>query len=214
LTDWIVSDYSDKLDAEGVEHLDLLQTSTQRMHNLIDGTLQYSRIGCGVIQKTQVNLHAIVSEVIELINLPAHISVTMDSPLPTIEIEETHILQVFQNLLSNAVKYLDKPQGIIHIGCQEQEKAWLFSVKDNGPGIDAKDFDRIFQLFGKLNSSDDHESTGIGLALVKKIIENQGGKIWVESEVGTGSTFWFTLRKELVQEPVGELDLASSGPFS
>jgi signal transduction histidine kinase len=198
LADWIVTDYANKLDAEGVEQLHLIQTRAQRMHDLIEGVLCYSRGSCTEGHKTPVDLHAIVSEVTDLLNLPAHITITMDNPLPTIEIEETQIYQVFLNLLSNAVNYLDKPQGTIHIGCQTQEDAWLFSVKDNGPGIDPKCFELIFQLFQKLNSSDDYESTGIGLTLVKKIIENQDGKIWVESEVGTGSTFWFTLKKELI----------------
>ncbi|MCP4456294.1 MAG: GHKL domain-containing protein [Planctomycetes bacterium] len=198
LADWVVIDYADKLDAPGVEQLHLIQTRAERMHNLIEGILRYSRVGCIEGQKTPVDLHTIVSEVTDLLNLPTHITITIDNPLPTIEIEETQIFQVFLNLLSNAVNYLDKPRGTIHIGCQEQEDAWLFSVKDNGPGIDAKCFELIFQLFQKLNNSDDHEGTGIGLNLVKKIIENQDGKIWVESEVGTGSTFWFTLKKELI----------------
>ncbi|MFC1762727.1 ATP-binding protein [Planctomycetota bacterium] len=196
LANWIASDYGDKLEIEGVEQLHLLQARTQRMHDLIDGILQYSRVGRAEGQKTQVNLHTLISEVTEGIAPPAHIAITMDSLLPTLNIEAVRIFQVFQNLLSNAVKYCDKSKGIIHVGCEEQADVWQFTVTDNGCGIEEKYFERIFQLFQKLADSDDYESTGLGLTLVKKIVESQGGKIWVESELGTGSTFWFTLPKQ------------------
>jgi len=111
--------------------------------------------------------------------------------------------QVFQNLLSNVVRYMDKPEGKITIGCTEEEGKgdgdgdgyWKFSIADNGPGIEAKYYEKIFQIFQTLQTKtrDDLESTGVGLAIVKKIVEMHGGKIWVESKVGEGSRFFFTL---------------------
>jgi signal transduction histidine kinase len=102
-------------------------------------------------------------------------------------------MQVFQNLLSNAIKYMDKPQGWIKIGCVEQDGFWKFSVADNGPGIEEKHFEKIFKIFQALPTSPDFEGTGIGLTVAKKIVELYDGKIWVESKVGEGSTFFFTL---------------------
>ena len=110
----------------------------------------------------------------------------------TITCERTRIIQVFQNLLTNAVKFMDKPQGEVHVGCVEEPGHWRFRVTDNGPGIEAKHFERIFRLFQTLTPKDECESTGVGLTLVKKIVELYGGRVWVESEVGKGSTFFFT----------------------
>jgi len=109
------------------------------------------------------------------------------------------MIQVFQNLLSNAVKYMDKPKGQIKVGCIEQDGFWRFSVSDNGPGIDEKYFEKIFNMFQTLSPQDGVESTGIGLSIVKKIAELNGGRVWVESEVGKASTFFFTLPKQETQ---------------
>jgi signal transduction histidine kinase len=105
-------------------------------------------------------------------------------------------MQVFQNLLGNAVKYMDKPNGQIKVGCVEDHSFWKFSVSDNGPGIEEKHFEKIFQIFQTLSPREDSESTGVGLTIIKKIVELYGGKIWVESTVGKGSTFFFTLPKQ------------------
>lgn len=104
--------------------------------------------------------------------------------------------QIIQNLISNAIKYMDKPEGIIEVGCRDAGDFWEFYVKDNGPGIEERHFERIFQIFQTLKARDEFESTGIGLTIVKKIIEQNNGRIWVESEVGKGSTFKFTLPKK------------------
>ena len=106
------------------------------------------------------------------------------------------IIQIFQNLISNAVKYIDKPTGCIRVGCAEQGNDWLFSVADNGPGIDPMHFERIFQMFQTLAPREGIDSTGVGLAIVKKLVEVNGGKVWIESKVGEGSTFFFAVPKE------------------
>ena len=136
-----------------------------------------------------------LSDVLDLLNPPDHIQITIDPDFPTIVAERTRMFQVFQNLISNAVKFLDKPRGEISVQCQEDGAYWKFSVADNGPGIEPRHQDRIFQIFQTLQSRDEVESTGIGLALVKKIVELYGGTIWVESTIGKGSTFSFTLQK-------------------
>src|SRR5574340_1073798 len=193
LADWISTDYADKFDDEGKEHMRLLISRVYRMDGLIDGILQYSRVGRVKETLVAVDLDRLVHEVIDLLAPPPGIAVTIESPLPTVMTEPTRIQQVFQNLLSNAIKYMDKPDGRIRIACDAEGGQWKFSIADNGPGIDRQHFDKIFQLFQTLAPRDRVESTGVGLALVKKIVEMYGGHIWLESEVGRGSTFFFTL---------------------
>jgi two-component system sensor kinase FixL len=196
LAKWISTDYANKFDQDGKEQMSLLLSRVDRMHNLIDGILQYSRVGRVKEEKVQVNLNELVPDIIDLIAPPENITITVENELPVIECDKTRISQVFQNLLSNAVKYMDKPEGHIKIGCTEEENCWRFSVTDNGPGIEEKYFDKIFQMFQTLSRRDDVESTGVGLTVVKKIIEMYGGTIWVESKVGEGSTFFFIVPKQ------------------
>ena len=166
------------------------------MHALINGILEYSRVGRIREKKVKANIKELVSEVIETIDPPKNIEITFENELPSIFCEKTRIIEVFQNLLSNAVRYMDKPNGVIKIGCVQDHGYWKFSVSDNGPGIDKKYFEKIFQIFQTLTSFDEYESTGIGLTLVKKIVTMYGGNVWVESAIGQGSTFFFTLPKE------------------
>ncbi len=193
LAEWIAKDQADRLNEEGREQVRLLLSRVQRMHNLIDGVLKYSRAGGTEEDKVEIDLSVLVPEIVDAISPPEHIRVTIDSPLPTIRGETTRVIQVFQNLISNAVKFMDKPQGQIRIGCIGEGEFWRFSVSDNGPGIEEKHFDKIFQLFQTLSARDEYESTGVGLAIVKKIVEMHGGRVWVESQVHQGSTFSFTL---------------------
>jgi len=168
----------------------------RRMHDLIDGVLQYSRIGRVKEKQVKVNLNELVPDVIDMVTPPENIAITIENELPVIECEETRIMQVFQNLLSNAVEYMDKPEGQIKVCCVEEDGFWKFSVADNGPGIEEKHFERIFQMFQTLSPRDEYESTGVGLSVVEKIVELYRGKIWVESKIGQGSTFFFTLPKQ------------------
>jgi len=195
LADWISTDQSDKLDADGKEHLRLLIQRARRMDGLIDGILQYSRVGRVREAVVDVDVNEIVREVLVMLAPPAHIRIEVAPGLPVVCAERTRMLQLFQNLLSNAIKYLDKPEGLIRVGCEEHDRDWEFSVADNGPGIEPRHFKRIFQLFQTLVPKDRVESTGVGLALVKKIVELYGGRVWVESQPGAGSTFFFTLPK-------------------
>lgn len=192
---FIEDDLGAKLDDEDKEYLDLLRSRVTKMQNLIDGILQYSRAGTAGIKIQKVDLDELLREFIDAIALPDHIHLTIETHLPTIETDATRIQQLFQNLISNAIKYIDKSQGDIRIGHCEEDKHWQFYVSDNGPGIDQKYQEKIFQMFQTLYKIDDTQSTGVGLSVVKKIVEQFGGKIWVESQLGEGSTFFFTLKK-------------------
>ena len=143
IANWISTDYADKLDENGREQMNLLASRVDRMHNLIDGILQYSRVGRVEEEKVVVNLNELVTEVIDMIAPPENITITIENELPTIECEQTRIMQVFQNLLSNAVKYMDKPKGQIKVGCVEEDGFWKFSVADNGRGIEEKHLKRF-----------------------------------------------------------------------
>jgi len=197
LATWIIEDYADALDDEGRHKLHLLDDRVKRMHGLIDGVLQYSRIGRTREEQRPVTLERLVRGVIELLAPPAHIRVSIETPLPVVIGEPTQLRQVFQNLVDNGIKFMDKPEGRIAIGCSAEATTWQFYVADNGPGIEDKHFDRIFRLFQRLFDQEGASGTGVGLALVKRIVEKRGGRVWVESTPGKGSTFWFTLPKAI-----------------
>jgi signal transduction histidine kinase len=196
LATWILDDCSDKLGEQANEQMNLLLDRVERMYNLIDGVLQYSRAGRTEEQMVQVNLDTFIPEAIDMLVPPENISITIEDNMPVIKCAETHVMQLFQNLLSNAIKYMDKPKGQIKVGCVEQDGFWKFSIADNGPGIEEKNFEKIFKMFQALSVSEEFEGTGVGLTVAKKIVELYGGNIWVESQIGKGSTFYFTLPKQ------------------
>jgi len=195
LATWIRDDCSEKLGEQGNEQIRLLLGRVERMYNLIDGVLQYSIVGRTEEQLTEVHLDKFIPEIIDMVVPPQHIKVTIENKMPVIVGEETQIMQLLQNLLSNAIKYNDKPQGWIKVGCVEENGWWKFSVSDNGPGIEERHFERIFKMFQALADTEEFEGTGVGLTVAKKIVELHGGRIWVESKVGQGSTFFFTWPK-------------------
>lgn len=171
----------------------------ERMKRIIENLLEYARIGSGTENFAMVDTNEIVNGVVE--SLQAHIHETNTQiilqPLPSAYAVDSHMHQLFQNLISNAIKFRNKntvPE--IEIGYTENEKDFIFHVKDNGIGIDEKFFERIFHVFKRLHSKSKYPGTGIGLAICKKIIENHNGTIWIESEPGKGSCFYFTLPKK------------------
>ena len=196
LVNLVSDDYADKLDEKGKEQLCLILNQVNRMHNLIDGILKYSRVGYLAEQKVQINLNELMPQIIDMVSAPENIAIVVENELPVIESEQTRITRVFQILLSNAVKCMDKSQGQVKISCVEEDVCWKFSVADNGPGIEEELFEKIFRMFQTTELQEKFESTGIGLSLVKKIVETYGGKIWVESKLGQGTTFLFTLPKQ------------------
>ena len=199
LAGWIADDYADKLGQEGTEQMNVLMSRVDRMYELIEGVLEYSSVGHTKEERVQVNLNVLVPEIIDLLVPPEGITIRVENELPTVECERTRVAQVFQNLLSNAIKYMDKPKGQVRVGCVENGDFWEFSVTDNGPGIKEKHFEKVFQIFQTVSSGHDGESTGVGLTVVKKIIELYGGRVWIESEFGEGSTFFFTLPKQKME---------------
>ena len=140
-------------------------------------------------------MNALVTDVIDSLSLPPHIHVSVTNVLPVITADRILMTQVFQNLLSNAAKFLDKPEGRIVIRVDDDGDFWRFRVTDNGPGIESQHYERIFKIFQTLTPRDESENTGVGLSIVKKILELQGGKIWIESQVGERATFLFTVPK-------------------
>ena len=196
LADWIINDYGDKLDNQGREQVRLLKARVIRIDKLIDGMLQFSKIGRTRHREKQVNLNAMLSDITGTISPSDHVEIAVDS-MPTIACERDHIELVFQNLMANAVTFMDKTNGLVKVGCVEQGDFWKFYVSDNGPGIEQKYFEKIFRIFQTLPKNGEPETAGIGLAIVKKIVELYGGKIWVESQPGSGSTFYFTFPRAL-----------------
>jgi two-component system sensor kinase FixL len=195
ISDWLAQDYDDVLDDEGKNLLGLLKGRVSRMHSLIEGVLQYSKIGRLKDEKEEVNVGQLLKEVIDLLDPPVNIRISVGSDMPVIKYDRTRLQQVFQNLISNAIKFMDKDKGLILVKCVESEKLYTFSVKDNGPGIEKTYFEKIFKIFQTLKAKDEYESTGIGLSIVKRIVELNGGNITLESEIGKGSTFTFTVPK-------------------
>jgi PAS domain S-box-containing protein len=189
--------YQGRLDSRADEYITLIVDGTQRMQTLINDLLAYSRIGRRgeLIQTTEAE--AALQATLENLKLAIQehgARVTNDS-LPTVQADPTQLIQLFQNLIGNALKFRAERPPQIHVGVADEGQFWQFSVHDNGIGIEPKYFERIFQVFQRLHTRRDYKGTGIGLAICKKIIERHGGRIWIRSEVGQGTTFYFTLPK-------------------
>jgi two-component system sensor kinase FixL len=196
LANWITTDYAEKLGQDGKEQLDMLISKAKQTSNMINDILEYSKAGRKQQDMKEVDLNILLKEMIDGLDKGENNEVTFDDNFPTVICDKTQIFQVFQNLLTNAIKYMDKSEGKIHVGCSEdQQGSWLFSVSDNGPGIDKIYFEKIFKIFQTVSPKERADSTGIGLSIVKKIVELNGGKVWLESEVGKGTTFFFTFPK-------------------
>lgn len=195
VAEWLAADFADRLGEDGKRQVELLVDRVGRAYRLIDGVLQYSRVSRNREDRAPVDLASVVADVIDGIAPPEHITVAVDGSLPTVLAEPTRMTQLFQNLLSNAVKYIDKERGRVEVTCSDEGAFWRFSIADNGPGIEQKYFDKIFQIFQMLGPRTSGDSTGIGLTIAKKIVALHGGTIWLESQLGEGTTFLFTLPK-------------------
>ena len=193
LVSWLKEDNKGKIDKISMQNFGLIENTLEKMENLISDILKYSSIGSASIQKEEVDLNLVMSDMEQILHIPEHIKVEVLNPLPIITGDRTMLQQLFQNIVGNAVRYMDKDTGLIQIDFKEQNLFYQFSIKDNGIGIEKKYHDKIFKIFHFLNKSKD--STGIGLSIVKKIVENHKGKIWLDSELGIGTTFYFTLKK-------------------
>ena len=174
----------------------MVYQASGRLSEMIMALLEYSTTSLSQQTIEEVDVHLMVQQLAALLFPPKHIHIQLEGQLPTLITRKVKLEQVFQNLLSNAIKYNDKPQGLIRIGYASKEDCHEFFVSDNGPGIAEEDRSRIFKLFEITeNQSKRDSSTGIGLNLLKVIVEEQGGKIWVESTPGEGSVFYFQWMK-------------------
>lgn len=194
LITWLKEDYQDVLDDNAQKSFDMLLKKVDKMDHLINGILKYSSIDKVEQLKKDIDLLEVVNDIIDIIFIPQHINISVETSLPIIRGDKFRLQQLFQNLINNAVKYNDKKEGWIKVACKELDDFWEFSIEDNGPGIPEKYHNKIFQIFQTLDNG--KESTGVGLSIVKKIIDMYEGKIWVTSEKGTGTTFHFTIKKD------------------
>jgi light-regulated signal transduction histidine kinase (bacteriophytochrome) len=187
--------YKDRLDGSADEFIGFALDGSKRMHQLIHDLLAYSRVGTHGKEFAPTDCEAALNAA--LANLKVAIEeggaqVTRD-PLPTVLGDEVQLIQLFQNLIGNAVKFRGEAAPQVHVGVQRRGPDWEFSVRDNGIGIAEQDFQRIFIVFQRLHASGKYPGTGIGLSVCKKIVERHGGRIWVESKPGRGTTFHFTI---------------------
>lgn len=195
LANWLQSDYAAKLDEEGQAHLAEMVHRVSRMDRMIDDILQYSRLGRTEEKAEPVPLAELLPEVVNELAPSESAQVRIAPGLPIVHGAPVRLRQVFQNLIGNALQHTNKPRMEIRIEWADREAFWEFRVADNGPGIEARHYERIFKMFQTLTPKDITNSTGVGLALVKRIVEQAGGRVWVESRVGEGSTFVFTWPK-------------------
>ncbi len=193
LASWLTEDYNDKLDDSGKFNLQQIQEKIEGMDRLIDGILKYSSINDDNLDNMVVDLNEVIDEIREIIFVPDHVNIIIMNPLPSIKVDKTKIHQLFQNLISNAVVNIEREAGLVEISSKENKSHWQFSVTDNGVGIPKEYHEKIFKVFQSIGNNE--RSTGIGLSIVKKIIDLYQGKIWLDSEVGQGTTFHFTLKK-------------------
>ena len=165
------------------------------MDMLINGILNYSLQLEKEKEVKKIDLSSLIQRII-MVNSSENCHIQIKSEFPEVYFNESQLLQIFQNLIQNAIKHNDKEEICIDLNVKEESDLYVFSVSDNGPGIEKKYHNKIFKLFQKLELKTHVDSIGIGLALVKKIIERNGGKVWLESKLGEGTTFFFTIKKK------------------
>jgi PAS domain S-box-containing protein len=195
LATWLGEDLEGQIPQENQEQLQLMQSRVQRMDNLIQGLLEYSRAGRKNTKIQKVNIGDLIRETIESLSPPPGFEIFVASNMPTLKTEIVLLRQIFANLIGNAIKYHHRKKGKITISVKDLGQFHEFAIADNGPGIDPQYHERIFRIFQTLQARDTIESTGVGLSIVKKIVESKGGKVRVESCLDEGTTFYFTWAK-------------------
>jgi light-regulated signal transduction histidine kinase (bacteriophytochrome) len=192
----LAQQYKGKLDGEADEFMHYITEGADRMKQLISDLLAYSRVSVQPTECALTNCDGVLKDTLMDLSVAVQEkgAVITSDPLPTVLADRSQMLQPLQNLLSNALKFCGPQRPQIHISARRTSDEWLFSVRDNGIGIGPEHYERVFAIFQRLHDRTKYPGTGIGLAICKKIVEGYGGRIWVESEPGSGSTFYFTLR--------------------
>jgi len=192
--------YENQLDTQSNQYIQHIVNGCSKMQNLIEDLLEYSRVSKNQKPLEPVDFNSILTIVCH--NLESTIRKSQATivyhNLPTIIADNYQLVQLFQNLIDNAIKSRREEPPKIEISVESRENEYLFAVKDNGIGIDSKSFEEIFQIFQRLHTSEEYSGTGIGLAICKKIVEFHGGRIWVESQLGEGTTFYFTINSQSI----------------
>jgi PAS domain S-box-containing protein len=196
-TQLLAKRYKDKLDTDAHEFIEFAVEGANRMQKLINDLLDFSRLNTrkkmmmitdcnSLLGKVRINLSVMIAE---------ENAVLTNDDLPKVIADETQLMQLFQNLISNGIKYHGDNSSHVHVSAKEEKSEWIFSIKDNGIGIENEFHERIFGIFQRLHSKEEYSGTGIGLAICKRIIDRHGGRIWLESEKDKGTIFYFTIPK-------------------
>jgi signal transduction histidine kinase len=193
LTQWLMDDHRDSLNEEGRSHVELISEHVEKIDTLVASIRKYSRIIRTVKTYSDFHLNDVITSIERELKLPDNVKVIIPRSLPVLNGDMYCCKELFINLIDNAVKFNDKEEKLVEVGYEESDTHWQFYVKDNGKGIDSVYFEKVFVAFSKLEN--DYKSAGMGLAIVKKIIEVYKGKIWIESELNKGTTVYFTIKK-------------------
>ncbi|MGB2937339.1 MAG: ATP-binding protein, partial [Phycisphaerae bacterium] len=190
--------YQGKLDSDADEFIAFAVDGATRMQALIDDLLDYSRVGTRAKEFEPTDCEVALDGALSNLEMAVEETgaVVTHDPLPRVMADEVQLGRVFQNLIGNAIKFRGDEPPRIHVSAEEQENEWRFAVRDNALGIKPRHHDRIFAVFQRLHGRSAYPGTGMGLAICKRIVERHGGRIWVESELGKGSTFYFTMPRE------------------
>ncbi|PQJ82018.1 GAF domain-containing sensor histidine kinase [Polaribacter glomeratus] len=193
LTSWVKTDNIDAFDAASLQNFEDIDITLETMENLISDILKYSSLDAVVSEDEVVELDLLIKNLIHVLYVPDTISINILNKLPTVKGDKTKFQQLFQNLIGNAIKFNNKENGFIDIDVESYNSFYKFSIKDNGIGIQKRHFDSIFKIFQSLKK--EKNSSGIGLSIVKKIVDIYKGEVWLESEINKGTTFYFTIKK-------------------
>lgn len=194
LITFIKDDNDKEFNQQTLKYLSMIENKVEKMDHLIEGILIYARINKVDVQNERVDLNDVISNIIDIIHIPDNTKVYVNKELPVINADKFRMQQLFQNIISNAVNYNDKPEGTVEVDYEENETSYVFSIKDNGIGIAKENQVKIFNVFQSYVPSNE-KSTGLGLSIVKKIVDMYNGKIWVESDLGKGTIFFIELKK-------------------
>jgi PAS domain S-box-containing protein len=193
LISWIKEDSDKAFSEQTLGYFSMIENKVEKMDHLIEGILTYSKIDKENLTLESVNTHQIIQSIIDIIHIPKHVTIVINNTLPILKADRYRIQQLFQNIIGNAVNYIERDPGYVEIASEEYYDHYVISVKDNGVGIAKEHYEKVFNTFQSYTKSE--HSTGLGLAIVKKIIDSYNGKIWIESELGEGSTFFVKLNK-------------------